>query len=304
MHLLLRSTGGSRLLLLRVASRVTQHHAHHRAAASAPLVCGGSGTTRGMGMTTTTKTMAAASAAGDVGGGDLKDQKKATRKEVRAALKTLTEEEMARQSEAIAAHIVHTLPLFNNNKDATTTTAAGATTDATTTTGGVTVKLGMYVHCAKLREVDTTPLLRAALALPNVKLFVPIVDEFVTPSPSPSDPAAASSSDATTTTTTTMPTTTTTPAMRFLRITSLEDDLEPKCMGILEPTEMETDGVTPRENLEAGDDAPLDLLLMPGLAFDAAGNRLGRGRVDQSMDEWTNQWTNEWTNGPNKPINE
>ena len=46
----------------------------------------------------------------------------------------------------------------------------------------------------------------------------------------------------------------------------------------MEPTELQSDGVTPRENLEGdGDDSPLDLLLMPGLAFDAAGNRLGRG---------------------------
>jgi 5-formyltetrahydrofolate cyclo-ligase len=67
--------------------------------------------------------------------------------------------------------------------------------------------------------------------------------------------------------------------MRFLRIASLEDDLEPKCMGILEPKETLSDGTTPREDLEGdgGGDAPLDLLLMPGLAFDAAGNRLGRG---------------------------
>jgi hypothetical protein len=40
--------------------------------------------------------------------------------------------------------------------------------------------------------------------------------------------------------------------MRFLRITDLEQDLEPKCMGIMEPTEMQSDGVTPRENLLDG----------------------------------------------------
>jgi 5-formyltetrahydrofolate cyclo-ligase len=108
------------------------------------------------------------------------------------------------------------------------------------------------VHCAKLREVDTTPLLDAALALRHAEVYVPIVDH-----PGGDDAA---------------------PSMRFLRVRSLARDLEPKTMGILEPKEFLDDGVTPRENLEdAGFDPPLDVLLMPGLAFETSGARLGRG---------------------------
>ena len=212
--------------------------------------------------TTTTTTATATEIGGGGGGGDDADErrqydkKKATRKEVRVALKALTEDEMASQSATITSHIVNTLPLFFMDKD---TGSAAAT--MTTASGDAVVKLGLYVHCAKLREVDTNPLLRAALALPNVKLYVPIVDEVVATAGDPSVDAE----------------TTPTPTMRFLRITSLETDLEPKCMGILEPTETLSDGVTPRENLEGDDDTPLDLLLMPGLAFDTTGNRLGRG---------------------------
>jgi len=61
-------------------------------------------------------------------------------------------------------------------------------------------------------------------------------------------------------------------------------DLEPKTMGILEPTEFLGDGVTPRPNLEkdwatsgSNPRPPLDALLIPGLAFDRTGNRCGRG---------------------------
>eukprot|EP00238_Polyblepharides_amylifera_P014037 CAMPEP_0196576532 /NCGR_PEP_ID=MMETSP1081-20130531/5757_1 /TAXON_ID=36882 /ORGANISM="Pyramimonas amylifera, Strain CCMP720" /LENGTH=116 /DNA_ID=CAMNT_0041895153 /DNA_START=483 /DNA_END=833 /DNA_ORIENTATION=- len=47
-------------------------------------------------------------------------------------------------------------------------------------------------------------------------------------------------------------------------------------MGILEPTPLYLDSGLPRqEALEA--DLPLDLLIMPGLAFDKECNRLGRG---------------------------
>ena len=54
-------------------------------------------------------------------------------------------------------------------------------------------------------------------------------------------------------------------------------------MGIMEPKEFLADGVTRRQNLEhlwdvpESNPRPLDVLLMPGLAFDSAGARCGRG---------------------------
>ena len=169
----------------------------------------------------------------------LRARKKATRAEVRAALRAMSEEEMASQSAAIGRAVVETLAAFR--------------APAASATAARPVRLGLYVHCAKLREVDTTPLLDAALALRHAEVYVPIVDP-----PGAGDDAA--------------------PSMRFLRVRSLARDLEPKTMGILEPKEFLDDGVTPRENLEdAGFDPPLDVLLMPGLAFETSGARLGRG---------------------------
>ena len=179
---------------------------------------------------------------------DLIERKKATRKRVRAALKELTEEQMGTESAQICAGLLSTLQIF--------------TTENPVTTTGRPVRLGLYVHCAKLREVDTRPLLETALGLPNCEVYVPIVD-------ASAKPGEGTEGDG--------------PAMRFLRIRNLDDDLERKTMGIMEPKEFLPDGVTRRQNLEHLWDAPesnprpLDVLLMPGLAFDASGARCGRG---------------------------
>jgi 5-formyltetrahydrofolate cyclo-ligase len=56
-----------------------------------------------------------------------------------------------------------------------------------------------------------------------------------------------------------------------IRIVSVEDPARDLCdgfYGIMEP----------REGLPLGDAAALDLVLVPGRAFDSGGNRLGRGR--------------------------
>ena len=169
-------------------------------------------------------------------------RKKVTRAEVKTALKALTPEEMASQSAAIAAHLLAQLACFD--PDAARTRSA---TDRP-------LRLGLYVHCSRLREVDTSALLAAALALPRAEVYVPVVDV--------PDPAAGRRAP---------------PSMRFLQIESLERDLAPKTMGILEPTELLPDGA-PRPNLEThATDGPLDVLLMPGLAFEITGARLGRG---------------------------
>ena len=168
-------------------------------------------------------------------------RKKTTRAEVKAALKALTSEEMASQSAAIATHLLAQLSCFD--PDAARTRSA---TDRP-------LRLGLYVHCARLREVDTSALLAAALALPRAEVYVPVVDA--------PDPAAGRRAP---------------PSMRFLQIRSLAD-LAPRTMGILEPTDRTPDGA-PRPNLEThATDGPLDVLLMPGLAFESTGARLGRG---------------------------
>ena len=166
-------------------------------------------------------------------------RKKTTRAEVKAALKALTSEEMASQSAAIATHLLAQLSCFD--PDAARTRSA---TDRP-------LRLGLYVHCARLREVDTSALLAAALALPRAEVYVPVVDA--------PDPAAGRRAP---------------PSMRFLQIRSLAD-LAPRTMGILEPTDRTPDGA-PRPNLEThATDGPLDVLLIPGLAFEARARGSG-----------------------------
>jgi len=175
-------------------------------------------------------------------------RKQATRVAVKAALRALTPTDMASQSERIAQHLLSSLSCFHASSSAPPPTHRPR-------------RLGLYVHCAKLREVDTTTLLTHALALANTEVYVPIVDM-------PRD-ATGEPNDAP-------------PSMRFLLIKSLETDLEPKTMGIMEPTEFLEDGdgkTKRRPNLETPRvlDGPLDVLLMPGLGFEKTGARLGRG---------------------------
>lgn len=163
----------------------------------------------------------------------LAERKASTRASVKSALRRLSDEDMASQSAAISRHVLASLAVF--------------APDETRAPDARPLRLGLYVHCAKLREVDTAPLLAAALAHPRAELYLPIVDV---------DPGKP-------------------PSMRFLRVRSLDDDLEPKTMGIMEPKETLPDGA-PRENLDDAE-GPLDVLLMPGLAFEPGGRRLGRG---------------------------
>jgi 5-formyltetrahydrofolate cyclo-ligase len=111
---------------------------------------------RGLLATMATTTTAAA------GDDDLIECKKATRKRVRAALKELTETQMSAESTAICASLLSTLQIFKETSDACVQRP---------------LRLGLYVHCAKLREVDTRPLLKTALALGDAcEVYVPIVD--------------------------------------------------------------------------------------------------------------------------------
>ena len=135
----------------------------------------------------------------------LAERKASTRASVKSALRRLSDDDMASQSAAISRHVLASLSAF--------------APDETRAPDAPPLRLGLYVHCAKLREVDTAPLLAAALAHPRAELYLPIVDV---------DPEKAR-----------------TPSMRFLRVRSLDDDLEPKTMGIMEPKE--TPDGAPRE---------------------------------------------------------
>ena len=132
----------------------------------------------------------------------LAERKASTRASVKSALRRLSDDDMASQSAAISRHVLASLSAF--------------APDETRAPDAPPLRLGLYVHCAKLREVDTAPLLAAALAHPRAELYLPIVDV---------DPEKAR-----------------TPSMRFLRVRSLDDDLEPKTMGIMEPKETLADG--------------------------------------------------------------
>ncbi|CAN4086110.1 unnamed protein product [Withania somnifera] len=106
-----------------------------------------------------------------------------------------------------------------------------------------------YISCSALREVDTTQILSHILGSHpedlqmQKKLFVPRVEDKNR-------------------------------NMRMLNISSTED-LIANSMDILEPAPVDADGNEREDVLFAKE--PIDLLLLPGLAFDKVGRRLGRG---------------------------
>ena len=110
-------------------------------------------------------------------------------------------------------------------------------------------KMAVYIHCEKLREVNTTAIVVEALRNDRQKngarIYVPrVLDK-----------------DAN---------------MHFLHITSLDELEVVPPYGIREPRVQYEDDGTPREDV-ADVDAPIDLIVMPGLGFDSQGRRLGRG---------------------------
>ncbi|EXB29776.1 5-formyltetrahydrofolate cyclo-ligase [Morus notabilis] len=62
--------------------------------------------------------------------------------------------------------------------------------------------------------------------------------------------------------------------MRMLHISRI-DDLVANSMDILEPAPVDADGNEREDVMQANE--PVDLFLLPGLAFDRTGRRLGRG---------------------------
>lgn len=112
-------------------------------------------------------------------------------------------------------------------------------------------RLCAYISCKSLREVDTSKLLSEILQNPaqdgrtnmGKRLYVPRVEDKNS-------------------------------HMRMLNISSI-DDLVENSMNILEPAPVDGDGNEREDVMRANE--PVDLLLLPGLAFDRSGRRLGRG---------------------------
>ncbi|XP_052182497.1 5-formyltetrahydrofolate cyclo-ligase, mitochondrial-like [Diospyros lotus] len=112
-------------------------------------------------------------------------------------------------------------------------------------------RLCAYISCSALREVDTTNILSEILKNPakdghslmGKKLYVPRVEDKNR-------------------------------NMRMLNISSM-DDLIANAMNILEPVPVDAEGNQCEDVMLANE--PVDLLLLPGLAFDRSGLRLGRG---------------------------
>ncbi|KAG8379051.1 hypothetical protein BUALT_Bualt07G0048100 [Buddleja alternifolia] len=112
-------------------------------------------------------------------------------------------------------------------------------------------RLCAYISCGALREVDTTKILSEILknsgqddhSQVRKKLYVPRVEDKNS-------------------------------YMRMLNISRM-DDLVANSMNILEPAPCDAEG-NERENVMFANE-PVDLFILPGLAFDKSGRRLGRG---------------------------
>ncbi|XP_059645571.1 5-formyltetrahydrofolate cyclo-ligase, mitochondrial [Cornus florida] len=112
-------------------------------------------------------------------------------------------------------------------------------------------RLCAYISCSALREVDTSKVLSEILqnkakdghSQMGKTLYVPRVEDRNC-------------------------------HMRMLHISSI-DDLIANSMDILEPAPVDAEGKEREDVMLAND--PVDLLLLPGLAFDKTGRRLGRG---------------------------
>jgi len=160
----------------------------------------------------------------------LDQQKRTTRRIVKDALAALSTDQMAKESAAIASKFL----------------AAGFLNNIT--------HAAIYVHCPRLREVDTTPILNAALnsSSPPIRVYVPRVL-----------PEKGG-------------------RMHFLHLDSTSSLVPAPPYGILEPTLHYPDGSLREDILisssrDDNDNARLQLIVMPGLAFDTQGKRLGRG---------------------------
>ncbi|KAL3639538.1 5-formyltetrahydrofolate cyclo-ligase, mitochondrial [Castilleja foliolosa] len=104
-------------------------------------------------------------------------------------------------------------------------------------------RLCAYISCSALREVDTYKVLSEILKAVRKKLYVPRVEDKNS-------------------------------FMRMLNISRI-DDLIANSMDILEPAPCDAEGNEREDVMFAS--GPVDLFILPGLAFDKSGRRLGRG---------------------------
>ncbi|KAJ8772160.1 hypothetical protein K2173_027337 [Erythroxylum novogranatense] len=112
-------------------------------------------------------------------------------------------------------------------------------------------RLCAYISCSALREVDTSRLLSEILKSSPEDGGTPIAKKLYVPRVEDKNSH-----------------------MKMLNISSM-DDLIANSMDILEPAPVDGDG-NPREDVLQATE-PVDLFLLPGLAFDKSGRRLGRG---------------------------
>lgn len=112
-------------------------------------------------------------------------------------------------------------------------------------------RLCAYISCEVLREVDTSRILAEVLRNPDEghgtqvtkRLYVPRVEDKNS-------------------------------HMRMLSISNIED-LVANSMDILEPSPIDVEGNQREDVMQSSE--PVDIFLVPGLAFDRLGRRLGRG---------------------------
>lgn len=158
---------------------------------------------------------------------NLDEQKRTTRRIVKNALAALTTDQMAKESAAITSKFI----------------SAGFLDNVT--------HAAIYVHCPRLREVDTTTILNSALnssSPHSIRVYAPRVL-----------PEKGG-------------------RMHFLHLDSTSSLVSAPPYGILEPKLHYQDGSLREDIILTTDpNARLQLIVMPGLAFDTQGRRLGRG---------------------------
>ncbi|KAA3481275.1 5-formyltetrahydrofolate cyclo-ligase, mitochondrial isoform X1 [Gossypium australe] len=124
-------------------------------------------------------------------------------------------------------------------------------------------RLCAYISCSALREVDTSKLLSQILSPAPASFFnlffVSVLDGSKLQTAKKLYVPRVEDKNSN---------------MRMFNISRI-DDLVANSMNILEPASVDTDGNAREDVMHAND--PVDLFILPGLAFDRSGRRLGRG---------------------------